>query len=265
MSLKFQEITANELQKFYNEFKGDKTFLQTSKFGDFREKLGEKNFRYGIFLSSSSPDSKSPKSGLKLIGTAQFQKICARRGVFLHVPHGPLILAPPLKKGGRGGFSALTFFLEQLKNIGRSEDCDFIRVSPLFSTETKLLFQKADFRPAPLHINPNRTWLLDLTPNLEEILKNMRKSTRYETRRIEKCGIGVTKGNSEKDLDIFWNLHQKTIARQGFQPFPKESTKIELEVFGEDCQISSARIDQEFYSSSIILFDKHAAYYHQGA
>jgi len=253
MKYTLKEISATEFDQFFDTFTGDKTFLQTSKFGEFREKLEEKNFRYGIFENEN------------LIGIAQFQKICARRGTFLHISHGPLILPSFVKGGAGGGFPALLFFLEEIEKIGHHEGCDFIRVSPLLPQETESLFQKAGFRPAPLHINPNRTWILDLTPPLEEILTQMRKSTRYEIRRIQKCGIEVSKGNSEKDLDIFWNLHQKTIARQGFQPFPRESTKIELEVFGSDCQIFSAKIGNDFLSSSIILFDAHAAYYHQGA
>ena len=34
----------------------------------------------------------------------------------------------------------------------------------------------------------------------EDILKNMRKSTRYEIRRIEKCGIKVQIGNTKQTI-----------------------------------------------------------------
>ena len=97
------------------------------------------------------------------------------------------------------------------------------------------------------------------------ILKNMRKSTRYEIRRSEKEGIKLSQGNSKEDLEKFWKLHEKTAARQKFVPFSQKSTHIEMEVFGKDCQIFTATHNRENIASSVILFDSHAAYYHQGA
>lgn len=244
MSFSLREITAEQLDDFYQKFEGEKTFLQTSKYGDFREKLGEKNFRYGIF------------EGEKIIGAVQFQRIPARRGIHLHIPHGPLL----------GNMKALSFFLGEYKRIGKEEGCDFVRISPLFPEDKKDVFTEENFRDAAVHlVNPERTWVLDLTHNEEEILANMRKSTRYEVRRIEKCGIKVSMGNSQKELDIFWNLHTETVKRQHFIPFARKTTETELEIFGNDVQIFNAEIEQKMCSSSIIIFDSHAGYYHQGA
>ncbi|NJP03885.1 peptidoglycan bridge formation glycyltransferase FemA/FemB family protein, partial [Candidatus Gracilibacteria bacterium] len=127
------------------------------------------------------------------------------------------------------------------------------------------IFKNNKYRTAPLHINPDRTWILDLSQGEDEILAHMKKSTRYEVRRIEKSGITVKQGNTPEDLDIFWQLHLETVSRQGFTPFSKKSTETELQIFGEDAQIFSAQIDNKFYSSSIILFDKKSGYYHQGS
>jgi len=286
MNFFLQKIPASQLDNFYNSFAREKTFLQTSKYGDFREKLGEKNFRFGIFF------------GDQLVGIVQLQKIKARRGTYLHVPHGPLI---DLKHQD----PALSFFLQEYKNLGKKEKCDFVRISPLLTPDTKEPFKQQKFIPAPVHlVNPELTWVLDLKPKEEELLQNMKKSTRYEVRRIEKVGIKVNQGNSKKDLDIFWQLHEETVKRQKFIPFARQTTEKELEIFGNNLQIfssytefkessefdesrgkneersklycshtasSTADFDEEirkfrrFYSSSIILFDKHAGYYHQGA
>jgi lipid II:glycine glycyltransferase (peptidoglycan interpeptide bridge formation enzyme) len=104
-----------------------------------------------------------------------------------------------------------------------------------------------------------------LEQDVDEILKNMRKSTRYEVRRIEKEGIKLSQGNSEKELNTFWKLHQKTAARQKFVPFSYKSTAIEMDIFGKDCQIFTATHNHENIASSVILFDSRSAYYHQGA
>lgn len=258
MPYQLQEITAAQLDAFYDAFGGEKSYLQTSAYGDFRAKLGEKNLRYGIFESQSS-NSKE----LELIGIAQIQKITARRGTFLHVPHGPLITEK--KEERQKEENAWSFFLSQYPTIGREQQCDFVRCSPLLSSFPLSSLAKA-WRPAPIHLmNPERTWVLDLTQSEDDILANMRKSTRYEVRRIAKVGIEVQMGNSTADLDIFWELHLETVRRQGFVPFARHTTEAELETFGDGIQIFSSKIDQKYYSSSIIVFDKHAAYYHQGA
>ncbi len=255
MNFVLRDISAKEIDSFWQNFKGEKTFLQGASYGAFREALGEKNFQKGIFW------------GDQMIGIAQWQKISARRGTHFHTPHGPLI-----EKKYNG--PALEFFLNEYKKIGKKEGCVWVRVSPLLGKEERVHFRAQKFRPSPVHlVNPERTWVLNLQQSEEEILKSMRQSTRYEVRRIEKCGITVRMGNTKKDLDIFWELHEETVKRQGFVPFARHTTEKELKIFGEEVQIFSASFEQKacpglrsgMCSSSIIIFDKNAAYYHQGA
>ncbi len=252
MNIKIEEISAQELDKFYDTFSGEKTFLQTAKFGLWRTTIGEKIFRFGIFENE------------KLIGIAQIQKIKTKFKTFLHIPHGPLL--------NKENDKTLALFLDFYRNFGKQEKCDFVRLSPCFkiaknsNTPLPNIFTLQNYRPAPVHlINPEKTWILDIRETEGNILKNMRKSTRYEVRRIEKCGIKTRMGNTKEDLEIFWQLHQETYARNKFVPFPKRNTARQLEIFSNDCQIFSAEINDKFYSSSIILFDKKSAYYHQGA
>jgi lipid II:glycine glycyltransferase (peptidoglycan interpeptide bridge formation enzyme) len=244
--MKIENLSAEELQSFWESFSGPKTFLQSQHFALFREKLGEQTFRLGAFY------------GKKLVGALQCQKIIARRGTFLHVAHGPLILSTHIEE-------TLPKFLKELKVLGKKEHCDFIRVSPLLPELTEDFFAKEHFIPAPLHINPDRTWVLNLEQDEETMLMNMRKSTRYEIRQGEKSGIRLFQGNAKEDVERFWGLHEKTAARQHFVPFSRKSTEIEMEVFGDNCQIFTAFHDKQNIASSVILFDSYAAYYHQGA
>jgi lipid II:glycine glycyltransferase (peptidoglycan interpeptide bridge formation enzyme) len=248
MSITVKTIDKTTLQDFYNKFAGEKTFLQSAPYGDFREAVGEKNIRLGIFEKE------------KLVGTAQIQKTTTRLKTYLHCPHGPLFLEK--------NEEILKSLLSEYKKLGQAENCDLVRISPLMAETNgnRTLFKNNQFRPSAVHlVNPEKTWILGITPSEDELLMQMKKSTRYEVRRIGKCGIKVQMGNTSKDLDIFWALHEKTVKRQGFVPFPRKNTEKELNVFGHDCQIFSASIDQKHYSSSIILFDNKSAYYHQGA
>lgn len=251
MHLEFKKISEKVLQDFYDRFSDRKTFLQTSNYANFQKELGKKIFLYGIFEKE------------ELIGTALIQKIQTRLKTFLHCPHGPLI------KTDNSQSKPFNFFLESYKKLGLTQKCDFVRISPLITPEEetlRVLFNTQKFRPAPIHlVNPEKTWVLNLEQTEEEIFKNMKKTTRYEIRRREKFDIKILSGNTDKDLDIFWDLHSQTVKRQGFIPFPKHSTALQLKSFGNNCLIFNGKIDQEFCSSAIIIFDKQTAYYQQGA
>ena len=63
MSIQIKEISAQELQRFYNQFQGEKTFLQSSQYGEWRKAIKETILYYGIH------------DGNNIIGTALIQKI----------------------------------------------------------------------------------------------------------------------------------------------------------------------------------------------
>ena len=62
MSFTFQSISADQFQKFAENFSGEKTFLQSSAYGVFRTKVGENMLYYGIF-----EDQKLYKLYLKVL------------------------------------------------------------------------------------------------------------------------------------------------------------------------------------------------------
>lgn len=240
----FREISLEDHQAFFDSFVGEKSFLQSSAYARFRTTLGEPTTAYGVFDNE------------RQVASTIIQHIPAKKGQFLHIPHGILTTDNNI----------WDFFLDQYKSLGKTKKVDFVRISPLLSPDAKPIFDKAGFRDAATHLqNPEKTWILDLSPSEEELIANMTKSTRYEMRRIEKFGVEVKVGNSAQDLDIFWELHSETVRRQKFVPFPRSSTEKEMDIFGDNCQIFSAKYEDQYLSSSVILFDDHAGYYHQGA
>lgn len=247
MKLRIQKITSKEYQTFYESFQGDKTFLQTIPYGDLRHLLNEKTTRYGIFDYQT------------LIGVFQYQQVNARRGSYLFCPHGPLLQADTQHE-------ALQYFLQYFIDLGTTARVDFVRVSSLLPPSTVSAFKAQKYIAAvPYMQTPQRTIVLDLTKTDEELMAEMKKSMRYEIRRIAKAGISVQIGRDEIELQKFWNLHTQTVDRKQFRPFPLSLTRKELAAFGNDAQIFTAKIDDVDQASSLILFDCHAGYYHQGS
>ena len=124
--------------------------------------MGHKIWRFGVY------NDGGPTSIILVV------KVTARRGTFLLVQHN---------------LSLSEIILNKLKEIAKEEDCAFIRMAPLLARneENKKLFQKMGFGVSPMHANAyEATWKLDLAPSEEELLKNMRKSTRYLIHQAEK-------------------------------------------------------------------------------
>ena len=182
-----------EWEKFLS-FQTEKTFLQSWNWGDFNEKMGSKIWRVGIY------------QGINLAGLCLVIKISAKRGRFLFVPHGPIIA---------DGFSkrdALDALLSWLKTLAKSESANFIRLSSLFekTTENEKLFSDFKFIEAPMHSSAyEATWKLSLIPSEEELLKNMRKTTRYLIKRAEANNdITIEKTAEVKNIEIYQELNK---------------------------------------------------------
>jgi peptidoglycan pentaglycine glycine transferase (the first glycine) len=72
--------------------------------------------------------------------------------------------------------------------------------------------QECQFQPSSFYIVPNTTVLVDLRQSDDEILAQMRKSTRYSVRLASRKGITVREGN-ETDLHLFFKWAQADAAR----------------------------------------------------
>ncbi len=241
--MKLVSISASEQAAFYASFSGDKTFLQGAKYGTWRESIGEVNHRLGVFMDNA------------LVGLAQCQMIAAKRGNILLCSHGPLL----------NDMTLLPDFLDTFTQFARAEKADLARISPLLPVETETVFEAGKWKKsAPYMVNPSRTLTVDAQLEKADLLAQMKKSTRYEMKQIEKAQIVVKQGGMEL-LNTFWDLHEKTVARQKFTPFAKGKTQKQLDIFGDDCQIFLAMIDNVPMAASLIVFDDAAGYYHQGS
>jgi len=239
----------------------ENTFLQSWNWGEFNENTGEKIWRAGIFEDDD------------LRAVALVIKVKARRGSFLFVPNGMIMkLEIGNLPAGRQGWKLEIWekFFEYLKNIGKDEGVGFIRISPLLENNRENLdiFKNYGFKNAPIHMmHPETTWVLDITKSEGEIMKEMRKTHRNLIRRAEKEGVKIIKNTDEKYLKEFYSIHEETVRRHKFVPFPYEYIKSEIDAFKIDNQIEifSAKYKDKIISSAIIVFYGDQAFYHHGA
>jgi len=233
----------------------EKTFLQSWNWGEVQEKIGWKIWRTGII-----------KNG-KLIGICFFLKIKAKRGTYLLVPHGPVFSSYQTKEIQK----ILKFFFEKLKEIGKREKVDFLRVAPLFERNEffEKIFQNLGFRNSPMHANAYESTLkLDIKKDEQILLKQMRKTTRYLIKKaIKTKEIEVFKSKELKDIEIYQKLTQKVAKRQKFTPFPYTLTKNEFETFlkDENALLFFGKYKGKIACGALIIFWSKIGFYHQAA
>jgi lipid II:glycine glycyltransferase (peptidoglycan interpeptide bridge formation enzyme) len=244
-------------------------FLQSWHWGEFHQSLDDKIFRLGIFDNE------------EIVGATLVIKVLARRGAFLFLPYGPII-NQNLKIKNQNDKSKLKnnqnlkikinilkTLTDYLKDLAEKEKCCFVRISPNWkkSEDNIKIFKDLKFRESPIHLKPETTWLLDILPNEEEILKEMRKTTRNLIRRGYRENIQIVKSENLEDLDEFYKIYQKTSERQNFVPFSKEYLKKEFSAFVKEKHIALffAKHKDELLSAALFIFYGNQGFYHHSA
>lgn len=117
----------------------------------------------------------------------------------------------------------------------------FVRFRPQLRIADIKKLDNLGLKKAPMHLHAEHTIMLDLTLSEDELLKNLRRQTRYEVRRAEKLGLKVDKYHDEKHFREFHAVQAETAARQHFVPPNLETLLAERVAFGEDATLYIAK------------------------
>ncbi len=230
-------------QKQWEEFllgSDQVNFLQSWQWGKMHQDLGQTVWRYGIYKENH------------LSGILQLIKVEAKRAIYLECPGGPVI---------DWSGSVHPWLFNQLKSLARENRASFVRIRP------NILPQDLGLRKAPMHLHAETTWILPLDLSAEDLLKNMRKTTRYLVKKAEKLGIEVSQSTDPKDIDLLYKLQQETVDRKHFVPFSRDYFLAELNSFLPD----NVRIFKASYRgrvlavAMIIFYGPEAVYHYSGS
>lgn len=250
-------ITEITTQKEWNEFfdkSNSPSFLQSWEWGEFQKEMGQKILRLGIYEKNS------------LAAITLVEKMDSKRGRYLFIPHGPLV---DLKFQNSNLKTCLQSLLDYLIELAKKEGCLFIRIGPAMENTPKNqeLFINLGFKTAPIYIHSEDFWMLPLEKSEEELLADMRKTTRYLIKKAMRDGVTIEKRTDAKVLDDFYKVYEKTVEREHFSPYPKEYIKKEFEAFGKEnnALFLFGKHEGKILASALVLFTKSGAFYHQGA
>ncbi len=237
-----------EWEKFMS-YHPESNFLHSFNWGEFHQNLGKIVKRVGFFENS------------KLVGIMLCVVERAKRATYLTIPGGPLIDWDNLDQ--------VNTFKQTIEKIAREENCSFVRVRAqiLENEKNSKLFEKLGFKVAPMHLHAELTRQLNLEKSEEELLAEMRKTTRYEIKQATKLEISIVTSTDIKDVDEFYNLQKETAQRQKFVEFDKKYLTEQFSVFAKDNQVLlyTAYLGNLKLAQAFIIFYGKEADYHYGA
>ena len=179
---------------------------------------------------------------------------------------GALVMKLPLAFGKSyfycGG--CLPFNIKQVSDLAKKENVIFLKLEPMGeSREVSDVLKRRGFVRSEKEIQPQKTIILDITKQDDELLAQMHQKSRYNIRLCARKGVKIQPPGGGQNSDIFWQLLQKTSERDGFSIHTREYYE-RLSTL-PIAQLFTAEYRGETIAANIILFYGDTAYYLHGA
>ena len=225
-----------EIKKHYQpQLNGGGLFLQSSGWADFQKSLGRDVF----FIDSDN-----------FLGALFGYRLPLRQS-YLYCPRGPI-----QKKEG-----SIDDFLKKAKKINQGI---FLKIEPTFSG-----FKKEDLKKSDKAVQPQKSLVLDLSLNQDELLGQMHQKTRYNIRLSQKKDVEIEflKEVSDENLNEFWELNKKTTQRDKFKSHDKAYYQKMLKALGpqEMAELVLVRHKNQVVSAAVLIYFNQTATYLHGA
>ena len=130
---------------------------------------------------------------------------------YFYAPRGPVVEDPDSP--------ALTLLLNFVKAQAYKYRAVMLKVEPSVSDENRNwshTLKMRGFRPNPYATHIQHEWVLDIRPDEQTLLANMKEKWRYNIRLASRKGVSVRQGNGLTDVDTFYRLYKTTSARDHF-------------------------------------------------
>ncbi len=246
-------------KEFWNDFliANTSSFLQSYEWGEFQEKLGRKIWRLSV-----EQNKEVVLQALVVKKSLPFGKS------YLYIPFGPC-----LKEGltGEEKNKAFEFLVEEIKKIAKAEKCVYCYVEPFWNklgepSPPKNWVQEISgglgsfsYQKPQKRIQPQQTLVIDLTPPEEQIFKSLKsKTTRYNIRFAQNKGVEFVTPEmvGDKEIDIFYNLAQKSAQRDGFANYDKDYFNKLFSISSQDLQVKLffAKHEESYIAANIFVF-----------
>lgn len=246
--IKIKPLEPQHLELFLNKKYPNAPIFQTPIWQKVMQESRIESFLVGFFDNDL------------LIGSALIAKHHAKRATYMEIASGPILDYENLAQ--------LQSCFEALKAFAKAKGCSFVRLRPNLedAPSYRKAMQKLGLKIAPMYMHAQNTAKIDLSPSCDDLLKNMRRQTRYEIKRGIKQGITITKTTDNKAFDAFYRCQKATAARQGFIISPRRHISALQKALGEKFQLYIAKnAAGEVLAYAAFIVAKPEAFYLEAA
>lgn len=177
--------------------------MQSEKWRKFQESLGK-------------PVFEDSGDGWSFLATLESTPL----GKYLYLPYGPTIRDEKAFAGA----------LKALQGLAKAKDAVFIRIEPTSGIEAATL-AKAGFKKID-SLNPEHTWVLDLSPSEADILAGMKQNNRNLFNNYRKKGLAVHHTTDPEKAFYLTSLLSGVAAHNGINVHPLEYFKKQMSQAG---------------------------------
>jgi len=247
-NLNFQEVTSKSEWEGYNLKKEYSSYFQSWNWGEV-EKLHKANVvRIGIYSQDV------------LVGLIQMVEVHSKRGHFLRIRQGPIVT--------KWTTDMTKEIIIYLKQYARQKGASFVRISPLLvdTSEHTQQYARAGLVYSPTHNQDGENrWVLPLQKSEEQLLSDMRKTTRYMIKRGQSMNIAVERTNSLYKIKDFMQIYQETSEIKNFVAHNSIAQEFEIMSRDNNAYLYFAYEDKKLLAAAFISYYGNEAIYRHGA
>lgn len=213
------KIIDEKLKSEWNEFvkSSNGSILQAFEWGEVKSGPDWKPIRIAVF------DSDKIVAGVQIL----VRSFLFKKTVF-YSPRGPVL--------DYSNEKILGLLMKFVSQLAKKKNAVFWRIDPpLEKNNASNIFTKNSFREVGFNIQPETTIYLDLTKDVDDLLKSFAEKTRYNIRLSFRKGVVVEDMSDDRGLDIFYDLYVPTAKRDKFLIHPKSYyQKIKQQLISND-------------------------------
>jgi len=186
-------------------------------------------------------------------------------GDYFYVPRGPVV---KIFNFQFSIFKQLEKFLNELINLAKKENINWIRIEPaskeILKTIKESLPKSIKIKKSSVDMQPREILIMDISGSEEKLLVSMKQKTRYNIRLAEKKGVKILVSRDEKYIDEFCNLVRITSERDKIKSHPESYYRKMLEVIPpEILKLYVAEYEGKIIAANLfLLFGRTATYMH---
>jgi len=156
---------------------------------------------------------------------------------------------------------ALAALIKHAEGIAQQERAVILRLEPNVADDDPDMdawitsYHGLGFRSNPYSLYPRRSWVLDISPDIEHLLANFKMTWRQNVRVAERKGVIIREAQSDADFDAYYSLMEVTSKRDNFLLLSKDYHKEILRQFAgtNDAVLYLAEHEGEVIAAKVLI------------